>query len=33
MVIKEKNKKIRRMENIETFVIKMAMLSPNVSRS
>jgi hypothetical protein len=32
MVKKEKNIKIRRLTNITTFVIKMVMMSPNVSR-
>jgi phosphoribosyl-dephospho-CoA transferase len=32
MVTKEKNIKIRRLADIETFVIKMVMMSPNVSR-
>jgi hypothetical protein len=31
MVTKEKNIKIRRLTNIATFVIKMVMMSPNVS--
>jgi hypothetical protein len=32
MVTKEKNLKIRRLADIETFVIKMVMMSPNVSK-
>jgi hypothetical protein len=32
MVTNEKNIKIRRLTNIATFVIKMVMMSPNVSR-
>jgi hypothetical protein len=32
MVTKEKNIKIRRMRDIATFVIKMVMMGPNVSR-
>jgi hypothetical protein len=32
MVTKEKNIKIRILTNIATFVIKMVMMSPNVSR-
>jgi hypothetical protein len=32
MVTNEQNPKIRRLENIATFVIKMVMMSPNVLR-
>jgi hypothetical protein len=32
MVTKEKNIKVRRLTDIATFVIKMVMMSPNVSR-
>jgi phosphoribosyl-dephospho-CoA transferase len=32
MVTKEKNIKIRRLIDIATFVIKMLMMSPNISR-
>jgi hypothetical protein len=32
MVTKDQNIKIRRLTDIETFLIKMVMMSPNVSR-
>jgi hypothetical protein len=32
MATKEKNIKVRRLTDIATFVIKMVMMSPNVSR-